>query len=72
MEKSIDVSYEAMFVQEVLAEHESMEIKEVMITEDSYFAGKSIREADIHEKTGVILVGVGDSGNLVIDPSRIM
>lgn len=70
MEKSIDDGYEAMFVQEVLAEHESREIKEVIVTEDSYFVGKTIKEADIHERTGVILVGIGESGNLVIDPSR--
>lgn len=70
MEKSIDDGYEAIFVQEVLAEHESREMKEVLVTEDSYFAGKSILEADIHERTGVILVGIGDSGNLAIDPSR--
>ncbi|WP_414470071.1 potassium channel family protein [Methanobacterium sp. ACI-7] len=70
MYKSIDDGYEAMFVQEVLAEHKSREIKEVMVTEDSYFTGKSILEADIHEKTGVILVGIGQSGNLTIDPPR--
>ena len=70
MEKSIDDGYEAMFVQEVLAEHESREMKEVLVTEDSYFANKTILKADIHEKTGVILVGVGDSGDLAIDPSR--
>ncbi len=70
MEKSIDDGYEAIFVQEVLAEHESREIREVLVTEDSFFAGKSIKEADIHEKTGIILVGVGESGNLAIDPPR--
>lgn len=70
MEKSIDDGYEAIFVQEVLAEHKSREIKEVLVTEDSYFANKTILEADIHERTGVILVGIGESGNLAIDPSR--
>jgi voltage-gated potassium channel len=70
MYKSIDDGYEAMFVQEVLAEHKSREMKEVMVTENSYFVGKTVVEADIHERTGVILVGVGDSGNLTIDPSR--
>lgn len=70
MYKSIDDGYEAMFVQEVLAEHKSREMKEILVTEDSYFAGKTILEADIHERTGVILVGVGESGNLTIDPSR--
>jgi voltage-gated potassium channel len=70
MYKSIDDGYEAMFVQDVLAEHKSRELKEVLVTEDSYFANKTILEADIHERTGVILVGVGESGNLAIDPSR--
>jgi len=70
MEKSIDDGYEAMFVQDVLAEHKSREMKEVMVTEDCPFAGISIKEADIHEKTGVILVGIGESGNLTIDPER--
>jgi len=70
MYKSIDDGYEAMFVQEVLAEHKSREMKEVMVTEDSYFVGKTVLEADVHEKTGVILVGIGESGNLIIDPSR--
>jgi voltage-gated potassium channel len=70
MYKSIDDGYEAMFVQEVLAEHKSREMKEVILTEDSYFVGKTILEADIHERTGVILVGIGKSGDLTIDPSR--
>lgn len=70
MYKSIDDGYEAMFVQDVLAEHKSREMKEVMMTEDSYFVGKTVLEADIHEKTGIILVGIGKSGNLTIDPSR--
>ncbi|MEN4005859.1 MAG: NAD-binding protein [Methanobacteriaceae archaeon] len=72
MYKSIDdrYGYEAMFVEEVLAEHKSREMKEVMVTEDGYFAGKTVLEADIHERTGVTLVGIGASGNLIIDPSR--
>jgi voltage-gated potassium channel len=70
MYKSIDDGYEAMFVQEVLAEHKSREMKEIIVTEDSYFVGKTIMKADIHERTGVILVGIGESGDLTIDPSR--
>jgi voltage-gated potassium channel len=70
MYKSIDDGYEAKFVQEVLAEHKSREMKEVIVNEESYFTGKTIMEADIHEKTGVILVGIGKSGDLTIDPSR--
>ncbi len=70
MQKSIDDGYEAMFVQEVLAEHKNREIKEVKISPNSYFEGKSIEEADIHHKTGVVLVGVGKEGNLTIDPPR--
>ncbi|MEL7670792.1 NAD-binding protein [Methanobacterium sp.] len=70
MQKSIDDGYEAMFVQEVLAEHKNREMKEVEIAEKSYFNGKTVREADIHEKTGVVLVGVGKKGDLTIDPPR--
>ena len=70
MHKSIDEGYEAMFVQEVLAEHKNREIKEVKISPNSYFEGKSIEEADIHHKTGVVLVGVGKNGKLTIDPPR--
>ncbi|MGB9978671.1 potassium channel family protein [Methanobacterium sp.] len=70
MQKSIDDGYEAMFVQEVLAEHKNREIREVEVTEKSYFNGKTVREANIHEKTGVVLVGVGKSGDLTIDPPR--
>jgi len=70
MYKSIDEGYEAIFVQEVLAEHRNREIKEVLITEDSYFDGKTVEEADLHHKTGIVLVGIGESGNLTIDPSR--
>jgi len=70
MYNSIDDGYEAMFIQEVLAEHKSRKIKEIQVTEDSYFVGKTVLEADVHEKTGVILVAIGESGNLKIDPSR--
>ena len=70
MQKSIDEGYEAMFIQEVLAEHKNREMKEVEVTEKSYFNGKTVREADIHERTGVVLVGVGKSGDLTIDPPR--
>ena len=70
MQKSIDEGYEAMFVQEVLAEHKNREMKEVEVTEKSYFNGKTVREADIHERTGVVLVGVGKNGDLTIDPPR--
>ena len=70
MQKSIDDGYEAMFVQEVLAEHKNREIREVEVTEKSYFNGKTVLEADVHEKTGVVLVGVGKKGDLTIDPPR--
>ena len=59
-----------MFVQEVLAEHKNREIKEVKISPNSYFDGKSVEEADIHHRTGVVLVGIGKDGNLTIDPPR--
>jgi voltage-gated potassium channel len=59
-----------MFVQEVLAGHKNREMKEVEVTEKSYFNGKTVREADIHERTGVVLVSVGKNGNLTIYPPR--
>ncbi|MBP2046074.1 potassium channel family protein [Methanobacterium aggregans] len=72
MHKSIDDGYEAMFVQDVLAEKKERELKEVKIGSESYFAGKSIVDADIHENTGVVLVGIGKNGDLTIDPPRNM
>lgn len=70
MYKSIDDGYEAMFVQDVLAEHTSRELREVKISAESQFNGLSLLEADIHEKTGVVVVGVGRDGELAIDPPR--
>jgi voltage-gated potassium channel len=70
MYKSIDDGYEAMFVQDVLAEHTSREMREVKISAESQFNGLSIVEADIHERTGVVVVGVGRDGDLTIDPPR--
>jgi voltage-gated potassium channel len=70
MYKSISDGYEAMFVQEVLAEHKNREMKEVKVTPKSYFEGKTIEEADIHHKTGVVMVGIGKNGELTIDPPR--
>jgi len=70
MYKSIDDGYEAMFVQEVLAEHKDREMREVKVAPQSYFDGKSIEEADIHHKTGVVMVGIGKKGELTIDPPR--
>jgi len=70
MYKSIDDGYEAMFVQDVLAEHTSREMREVKISPESQFNGLSLLEADIHERTGVVVVGVGRDGNLTIDPPR--
>ncbi len=70
MYKSIDGGYEAMFVQDVLAEHKEREMREVIVGSTSYFAGKSVREADLHHKTGIVLVGIGKQGKLTIDPPR--
>jgi voltage-gated potassium channel len=70
MQKSIDNGYEAMFVQDVLAEKKERELKEVKIGPESIFNGLSLLEADIHEKTGVVVVGVGRDGKLTIDPPR--
>jgi voltage-gated potassium channel len=66
--KSIEGGYEATFVQDVLAEHKSREIKEVKVSSESYFAGKTVGDAEIHKKTGVVLVGIGKKGDLTIDP----
>jgi K+ transport systems, NAD-binding component len=68
MYKSIDDGYEAMFVQDVLAEHTSREMREVKISPESQFNGLSLLEADIHERTGVVVVGVGRDGDLTIRP----
>jgi voltage-gated potassium channel len=68
MHKSIDDGYEAVFVQEILAERKDREMKEVKISSKSILAGKTIKEADIHEETGVVVVGVGKYGELIIDP----
>jgi voltage-gated potassium channel len=70
MYKSIDDGYEAMFVQEVLAEHKDREMREVKVTSNSFFDGKTVEEADIHHKTGVVMVGIGKKGDLSIDPPR--
>lgn len=70
MYKSIQDGYEAMFVQEVLAEHSNREMKEVKVHFNCSLIGQTILEADIHEKTGVVVLGVGEEGNLIIDPPR--
>ena len=70
MYKSIDNGYEAMFVQDVLAEHREREMREVKVQPQSQFVGKTILESDIHEKTGVVVVGIGKEGKLTIDPPR--
>jgi voltage-gated potassium channel len=70
MYKSIDDGYEAMFVQEVLAEHKDREMRELKVRPNSEFAGKTLLEADMHEKTGVVVVGVGRKSKLTIDPAR--
>lgn len=68
--KSIDNGYEAMFVQDVLAEQKERELREIRIDSTNFFAGKSLLESDIHQKTGVVVVGLGKNGNLTIDPPR--
>lgn len=70
MYKSIDDGYEAMFVQNVLAEKKDREMREIHLAPDSKFVGLSLLDADIHEKTGVVVVGVGRAGHLNIDPPR--
>ena len=68
MYKSIEGGYEATFVQEVLAEHKSKEIREVKVLPGSYFESKTVKDAEIHNKTGIVLVGIGKKGDLTIDP----
>ena len=70
MYKSIDDGYEAMFVQEVLAEKSNREMKEVQVTSSCALIGKTILEADIHEKTGIVLLGIGEDEEIIIDPPR--
>lgn len=70
MYRSIQDGYEAMFVQEVLAEHSDRELKEVKVHFGCSLIGQTLLEADIHEKTGVVVLGVGEEGNLIIDPPR--
>ncbi|MCK9152319.1 potassium channel family protein [Methanobacterium alcaliphilum] len=70
MHKSIDDGYEAMFVQEVLAEHSNREMKEVKVQHGCSIIGKTILDVDIHEKTGIVLLGIGENDNLIIDPPR--
>ncbi len=66
--KSIEGGYEALFVQDVLAEHKNREFREVIVAKDNYLVGKTVREAELHHKTGIVLVGVGKNGKLTIDP----
>jgi voltage-gated potassium channel len=70
MYKSIQDGYEAMFVQEVLAEQSNRELKEVKVHFGCTLIGQTLLEADIHEKTGVVVLGVGEEGDLIIDPPR--
>jgi voltage-gated potassium channel len=58
------------FVQDVLAEHREREMREVRVRHESQFVGKTILEADMHEKTGIVMVGIGKQGKLTIDPPR--
>ena len=44
MYKSIDGGYEAMFVQDVLAEHKEREMREVIVGPTSYFADKILKK----------------------------
>ncbi|MDI9617918.1 potassium channel protein [Methanothermobacter sp.] len=70
MSKSIDDGYEAMFVQDVLAEESTRRMVEVPVPPESPIEGISVLEADIHERTGVIVIGVGRGNELIIDPPR--
>lgn len=70
--KSIGGGYEALFVQDVLAEHKEQELREVTITKENYMIGKTIEEAQLHKQTGVVLVGIGKNGKLTIDPPKTL
>nr|4EI2_A Chain A, Calcium-gated potassium channel mthK [Methanothermobacter thermautotrophicus str. Delta H]4EI2_B Chain B, Calcium-gated potassium channel mthK [Methanothermobacter thermautotrophicus str. Delta H]4EI2_C Chain C, Calcium-gated potassium channel mthK [Methanothermobacter thermautotrophicus str. Delta H]4EI2_D Chain D, Calcium-gated potassium channel mthK [Methanothermobacter thermautotrophicus str. Delta H]4EI2_E Chain E, Calcium-gated potassium channel mthK [Methanothermobacter therm len=70
MSRSIDDGYEAMFVQDVLAEESTRRMVEVPIPEGSKLEGVSVLDADIHDVTGVIIIGVGRGDELIIDPPR--
>ncbi|UTB33927.1 MAG: NAD-binding protein [Methanobacterium sp. ERen5] len=66
--KSIETGYEAMFVQDVLAEQKERELREVQIGSNNLLVGKSLKKSEIHRKTGVVVVGLGKEGNLIMDP----
>ena len=66
--KSIDYGYEDMFVQDVLAEQKERELREIQIDSKNLLVGKSLKESEIHRKTGVVVVGLGKEGKLIIDP----
>ena len=68
--KSIDNGYEAMFVQDVLAEQKERELREIRINSNNCLIGKSLMDAEIHRRTGVVVVGLGKEGELTIDPPR--
>lgn len=70
MSRSIDDGYEAMFVQDVLAEESTRRMVEVPVPAGSTLEGISVLDADIHEVTGVIVIGVGRGDELIIDPPR--
>ncbi|MFQ6054627.1 MAG: potassium channel family protein [Methanosarcinales archaeon] len=70
MYQSIDMGYEAMFVQEVLTSESGSKMQEISVKENSPICGKTIEQADIHKNTGVILVGIGRDHKLIVDPSR--
>ena len=52
----------------MLAEHKSREIREVKVLPGSYLAGQTVKDAEIHNKIGIVLVGIGKKGDLTIDP----
>lgn len=68
--KSIDHGYEAMFVQDVLAEQKEREMREIKLSSNNLLVGKSLMDAEIHHRTGVVVVGLGKKGKLTIDPPR--
>ena len=67
--RSIDSIYQASFVQGVLATSALSQIAELKITSKSKLIGTTLKEAKIYQTTGVIVIGIGQQENLIIDPS---
>lgn len=78
MQKSITEDYESIFVQEILADRDNREMKEIEIKASSKLVGKTLLECEIHNPPGIVLLGIGKKiekndeniNKLIIDPSK--